>query len=114
MKKEIYEKSKEIFPNIDDYEVEIFEIESFLKELNVEEKYLDLVFWNHMISLFERIDTDSQNDMDIEDFDEIHEETKRVTQDLVKRLNVIRQFNITNMENLLINIHIEKMLKGGK
>lgn len=110
MKKLMVEKVKEYFPNIENYSKEINLTEKFFSKIGVDESLMDEVFWNHLLSLLERIDTNIQNSLEFSESDEISEKEKDVVKNYIEEMNLIRNFDITDFEKFLLEIYVKKFI----
>lgn len=113
MRTEHYLALKKYITNIEDFTREIKDIEAFFENQNIDCNRLDLVFWNHMLSLFNRIDQGEQNNLELGAMDEVSKQAEALGYSLIESLKAIRNFELTEMERLLINIHMAKILEGG-
>lgn len=109
MDKTIRVALEKIFPNLDKYKVEINVTDKFFKDKGISEDKLDQVFWNHMISLWERIDKDEQNDLDIENMEEFSDEANKILEDYILELSKHRNFEINDFEKMLVAIYMQRM-----
>ncbi|WP_028273447.1 hypothetical protein [Atopococcus tabaci] len=109
MKAEQYTVIKEHVPDIEKYSKEVGLIEEFFVEKNLQIEKTTPVFWNHVITLMERIDNDEQNDLDLDQTEEMSKTAKELTKDFVDHLNQSRAFETTDFENYLLTIYFEQL-----
>lgn len=97
--------------DIGDYRSEVEVIEKFLKdhELPLNEEHR-LLFWNHFITLFKRVDQNEMNELDKEESFVAEEEAVKLTEVLHGRLMEIRDFNITEFEEFLLLVYMQMLL----
>lgn len=96
---------------IRNYLNEIECIERFLKsqDLNIGEED-KAVFWNHFVSLFDRVDKNEMNSLEIDFSFEPSVETLLITKLLISELKVLRNFEITEFEEVLIVLYMQKLI----
>lgn len=110
MKLEQYQEIKQYVPAVDQYSKEVELIESFFAEKDLEIQKTDAVFWNHLITLFERIDKGEQNTDEIDaSIDEMSAEAQELTTDFVTYMNAHRPFPISQFEHFLLTIYFEQL-----
>lgn len=107
----IYNNISETIPDLNKYSLEIETTELFFKRKGIKESKLDEVFWNHLITLFGRIDTDSQNDIEMDEFEEISDKAKLLLDEYINEISNIRNFNINNFEKKLLTIYTQRMVQ---
>lgn len=104
-----YQEIKEQVPSIEKYPKEIKLIEEYLNTIGVEVEQTTIVFWNHIITLLERIDSDEQNDLEIEQTEVMSQEAVELTEGLREHLRRFRKFDTTSFENYLLTIYFEQI-----
>lgn len=107
----IYKNISENIENISNYTNEIEKTEKFFVSKKINMNSLDEVFWNHLITLFERIDSDEQNDFELDKLDEITDKAKKLLDEYIVEMNKIRNFNINEFEKKLLSIYTQRMLQ---
>lgn len=111
MEESIYSSLSKNIVNIDNYEREIKETEKFFYSKNIKKSKLDEIFWNHLLSLFERIDSNLQNDLESYKIEGITKESEILLEEYIKYISKIRNFSINNFERMLLNIYTQRMLE---
>lgn len=104
-----YQEIKEQVPSIEKYPKEVELIEEYFNKIGVEVEQTTVVFWNHIITLLERIDSDEQNDLEIEQTEVMSKEATVLTDGLIEHLRRFRKFNITSFEKYLLTIYFEQI-----
>lgn len=112
MKKEKLAEIQKHVPATNEFLPEIKYVEIFLKEKNFDINETSVLFWNHFITLLERIDENNQNNFDLEDTEALSTEAKKLTQEFEEYLNRYRSFNLTPFEKYLMEIYFEQIIKG--
>lgn len=107
MEKKTKEQLQKYHPNLDSYDKEIKVVEDFFTSkgygLMIE---TDEVFWNHMISLIQRMDDNSLNEMEVDiEIDEIFYDNAN---ELIALLKEVREVTITEFELFLLAIYFQK------
>jgi len=110
MKPEKFEEIEEHVNAINDYLDEIEYVESFFEKKKMNINDTNVMFWNHLITLFERIDEDDQNNLDLEDVEKPSDEAQLLTKEFEAHLNNYRPFELTKFEKYLMQIHFEQIL----
>ncbi|MGI6510669.1 MAG: hypothetical protein ACOX1L_08890 [Erysipelotrichaceae bacterium] len=114
MNKTIRSALEETFPDLDNYKTEIDITDKFFKDRGISDDKLDQVFWNHMISLWERIDKNEQNDLEIENMEEFSKEAKNLLEEYILEVSKHRNFEINNFEKMLVAIYMQRMQEEEK
>ncbi|WP_440896588.1 hypothetical protein ACS127_00850 [Amphibacillus sp. Q70] len=109
MKETQYNAIKEHVPAIDNYPKEVQLTEQFCIEKGIAVEQTAVVFWNHIITLLERIDEDDQNSTEQTPAEEMSKQAQELTGDYVDFMNSHRPFDITAFEKYLITIHFEQL-----
>jgi hypothetical protein len=112
MRREKYEEIEEQVPIIVNYPKEVEYVEAFLDTKGLEAEKMTVIFWNHLITLFERVDEGEQNEMDLSDADELSKEAQDLSKEFEVYMQTYRSFELTEFENYLMQIHFEQILKG--
>ncbi|MGY3776366.1 hypothetical protein [Helcococcus sueciensis] len=112
MEQSIYKQLSENIENISEYTNEIEKTEEFFLSRKINKETLDEVFWNHLITLLERIDNDEQNDLEMDELDEISKEAKDLLDEYISEMNKIRNFDVNNFEKKLLSIYTQRMIQG--
>ena len=103
---------KELVPSISQYENEIHVIESVLHDYHLHlQAEQEAVFWNHFVSLFARIDQNEQNELECDEQFQASADAKAAAQALNAQLSAIRAFAITEFEEFLLLIYMEKLVE---
>lgn len=112
MKEQHYNEIKEHVPSIVHYQKEVQLIEHFFneKQLNIEEA--TPVFWNHVITLFKRIDADEQNHLELDPPEEMSEDAQKLVTEFEEYLDQHRAFDISEFEKYLLTIYFEQLTKN--
>lgn len=113
MDEKIYKNISENIKNISNYKKEIKITEEFFSSKQVNLRTLDEVFWNHLLTLFERIDLHEQNNLELDQIEEISDEAKNILDEYVIEMNKIRDFNINDFEKMLLSIYTQRMIQEG-
>lgn len=96
---------------IRNYLNEIECIEKFLKNHNLTISEEDkTVFWNHFVSLFHRVDKNEMDSLEVDLSFEPSVETLLITKLLVVELKTIRKLDITEFEEFLIILYMQKLV----
>jgi len=99
-------------PAIRNYLTEIDLVEVFLVDNNlVIRDDSKAVFWNHFVELFLRIDGSEMNVLEIDKNFIPSQEALRLTEYLKKSLDNIRKFAITEFEEFLLILYIQKLIE---
>lgn len=108
MKETQYNEIKEHVASIDQYSKEVELIEAFFesKDINIEDA--TVIFWNHLVTLLERVDEDSQNSSEEEPADKMSEEAQQLTDEFQAYLHNHRPFYLTDFEHYLLTIYFEQ------
>lgn len=107
MKKQLEEQLMQYHPNLKQYEKEIVLIEQFFQENGFFEQIEENeVFWNHMLSLIQRMDEKSLNDMEVDL--ELKEAYLTQAKTLIDTLSTVRDVEITEFELFLLGIYFQK------
>lgn len=109
------EKFKEIekhVPKINQYLEEVQYVEDFLDEKKLKINKTNLLFWNHLITLFERVDENDQNQFDLDEVDELSKESEKLTRSFETYIHKRRAFDLTEFERYLMQVHFEQIKKG--
>lgn len=115
MDSEVRKKLSQYFESIDQYQKEIDLTQEFFRSKNIPIDNLDEIYWNHLLTLLNRVDTNSQNNMEIEELEDISEEATLLTNEFENYLSQHREFTLTPFESMLLNIYSQKFLeKGGQ
>lgn len=99
-------------PVINQYLEEVQYVEDFINERNLDSDKTTLLFWNHLITLFERVDESDQNNFDLDEVDELSKESEELTKDFEAYINDRRPFDLTAFEHYLMQVHFEQIIKG--
>lgn len=102
-----YVEIKEHVPAFENYKAEVRLIEQFFEEKNIEIESTTIIFWNHIITLLERVDEDEQNTTE-EPVDRMSDEAQKLTDDFKQFLNSHRPFELTGLEHYLLTIYFEQ------
>lgn len=101
--------------NMEKYEIEVKFIDDFLKSENLRVKEASKgFFWNHFVTLFERIDADEMNTLDIDETFVAEQQAIDLTSKLKNELMKIRKFSVTEFEEFLILIYIQILFNERK
>lgn len=106
-----YEEIEKHVPSIKEYADEVNEIVLFFKEKNLNIEKTSPMFWNHVITLLDRVDQGEQNEIELEDSEEMSVYTQQLTADFEKQINQLRTFNLTGFESYMLTIHFEQIIK---
>ncbi len=102
----------ELVPGMDQYEKEIHVIEKILHDFHLHlQTEQAAVFWNHFISLFARLDHNEQNELECDEQFQASSEAKEAARALKMQLSAIRAFAITEFEEFLLLIYMEKLVE---
>jgi len=110
MKQEKFEQIEKHVTTINQYLDEVKYVELFLEEKEIDINKTSVMFWNHLITLFERIDENNQNNLDLEDAETTSTEAQLLTQEFENYLDTYRSFNLTEFEKYLMEIYFEQIL----
>lgn len=110
MESEILNKLGNHIKNIEQFNEEIQITEQFFFKKDLNHKVMDEVFWNHILSLINRIDSNEQNDLEVYDMEEIGENAIELMEEYVIEMSRYRKFNVTNFEKMLLSIYTQRML----
>ena len=102
-------------------EQNIASIRSYLNEIDCIEKFLTnhnltiseedkAVFWNHFVSLFRRVDMNEMDTLEVDLSFEPSVETLLITKLLILELKTLRNFDITEFEEFLIILYMQKLI----
>lgn len=107
-----YKEIEAQVPTIANYGKEVEQIEAFFnaKALKVEET--TPVFWNHVLTLFERIDEGVQNEFDMSEVDVMSAEAQQLTDEFEAFIQHERAFSLTEFESYLVSLYFEQLIKG--
>ena len=108
MEESIRESLCTYFEDMDSFEAEIKNVTAVLIEMKEESLLGDEMFWNHYLSLIQRIRKNEQNEFELEKSDEITEKSMEKSEQFVKKVAYLRENNITNLERYLLAIYFEK------
>lgn len=111
MKVAQYKEIEEHVPAIEKYLKEVKVIEAFFKEKELSVENTTPMFWNHIITLLERIDENAQNEIEISDAEEMSSHAQELTNEFENILNDKRKFDLTEFENYMMTIHFEQIIK---
>ncbi|AMC93849.1 hypothetical protein AOC36_07580 [Erysipelothrix larvae] len=112
MKQTLHEELRQYFANIDTLHQEIKTMEDAIETLNFNQEILDdILFWNHYLSLVERVYNHAQNDLEFEDTGEIPQECIDVSKELFKTHKLLKDYDITDFETYLFAIYFAKNRK---
>lgn len=107
-----YEEIEKQVPAIGRYTTEVVNIETFFIEKELDIQKTTPVFWNHVITLLERVDEDEQNSLETDDVDLMSKEAIQLTEEFIYYLNAKRPFGITEFESYLLTIYFEQLIEG--
>lgn len=114
MKLEKYEEIEKHVPNIVNYSEEVEHIKAFFERKGINIEKVPIIFWNHIITLFERIEEGDQNEFDLTDVDELSKEAGGITKEFTSYMQKKHSFKLTEFETYLIKIHFEQIIKEEK
>lgn len=112
MEKSKYQTIAEHVPAIHNYEKEVAIVEQFFEEKGLSIQDTTVVFWNHLITLLERIDDQQQNVMEFEGADEMSQEAQQMTDEFSAFMHQHRSFDLTQFEKYLLTLYFEQLIKG--
>ncbi|MBP1920708.1 hypothetical protein [Youngiibacter multivorans] len=97
--------------DIRNYMLEVEVIERFLEDnlLELKEDHR-LLFWNHFITLFKRIDQNEQNNLDKEETFTAEKEAEMLTAKLHDKLMEVRNFKTTEFEEFLVLVYMQMLI----
>lgn len=107
-----FKEIEEHVPQISEYVKEVEWIERFFEEKELDIKQTTPVFWNHIITLLERVDQNEQNSMETNDVDKMSAEAEALTEEFAQYIGERRSFEITDFEKFLLTIYFEQLIKG--
>lgn len=113
MKRKVRESLKKYFGDLSNYEDFLVKIECLLKKNNILRKLDDEIFWNHIISLFKRIENDEQNNFEVIDDKELKDESLKIANSISDIVEKNFNKKITEFEKFLIQIYAQKAMEGG-
>lgn len=107
-----YKEIEAQVPAIAQYAKEVEVIEAFFeaKALKIEET--TPIFWNHVLTLFERIDEGVQNEFDMSEVDLMSVEAQKMTDEFEAFVKKERAFDLTAFESYLVSLYFEQLIKG--
>lgn len=112
MKQEIYDEVEIHVPSIIHYSKEVENVEKFLRMKDINPDILSIIFWNHFITLLERIEGGNQNELELTDTEELSKDAQELTKEFVVYMKSHHVFELTEFEEYLIQIHFEQLMKG--
>lgn len=107
-----YKEVEAQVPTIANYSKEVEVIEAFFeaKALKIEET--TPIFWNHILTLFERIDEGVQNEFDLSEVDKMSLGAQEMTDEFEAFMKEERAFELTAFESYLVSLYFEQLIKG--
>ena len=81
MNKSMQAELQQYFPDLNQYQEQISKTEQFFKLKKISNKKLNSIFWNHLLSLIQRVITKNQNDYPVTEMAEISEAAKLLTKE---------------------------------
>lgn len=113
MKKEIKEELASYFSDIEKYNSEISQIELALNEMGYKQSLgNDIVFWNHILTLIQRVYSQSQNNYKFTQTGEISKCSIEKAELLITKLTCLKEHVVNKFEIYLLAIYFEKEKKG--
>lgn len=112
MKESQYQAVAEHVPAIQNYSKEVKSVEQFLEKEGLKVEETTAVFWNHFITLLERIDEGTQNDLEFDGADEMSQAAQQMTAEFADFMNESRPFEVTEFEKYLLTLYFEQLIKG--
>lgn len=99
-------------PKINDYQEEIHYIYKFFENYNIDIHSIPVIFWNHIVTLFERIEKNEQNEMHLDQSVQMSDDAQKFTKEFVEYLNGYTRFSISNFEFYLLTVYFEQIKEG--
>lgn len=107
-----YKEIEAQVPAIRDYDKEVKLIEQFFESQGLKIEETTPIFWNHVLTLFERIDEGVQNEFDMSEVDEMSPAAQKMTQAFEAFMQQERAFALTAFESYLVSLYFEQLIKG--
>lgn len=112
MNKKQYKEIEAQVPTIINYTKEVKIIEAFFEKSALKIEETTEIFWNHVLTLFERIDEGEQNEYDMSEVDEMSIEAREMTEKFEVFVGQERAFSLTDFERYLVSLYFEQLIKG--
>ncbi|MDR1794796.1 MAG: hypothetical protein LBR25_05320 [Erysipelotrichaceae bacterium] len=111
MRKELKDRLRNYYPDIDAYVSLIRQCETALKKLNLSALLTDEAFWNHFLAFTQRMKEGHQNDMEFTDDPVITSDDHNKVEEFLRNLDDLNPEQITAFEKYLFAIYIHKSLE---
>lgn len=110
MRTKKFNKLKNDVLSTEEYTKDIQLIEQFLSEKELDTDKTTILFWNHMVSLLKRIDTNQQHTTDKHLPPETNKEVIGITRSFIFFMASKRKFNITPTETYLLSVYFKQLV----
>lgn len=107
-----YKEIEAQVPAIRNYATEVDVIEEFFKTQGLKLEETTPIFWNHVLTLFERIDEGVQNEFDMSEVDLMSLAAQQMTDAFEAFVKAKRAFDLTAFESYLVSLYFEQLIKG--